>query len=118
MRAGHAGTATGAREFLAQALTMLPAGHRIGLVRAEAGFFVTAFWRGVEACELPSIIVARLTSPVRTLVVQRSPEAEWRPVARGIAVADLLASLPVWQRQPRRCVCLRPTLIERPEAGG
>ncbi len=36
-------------------------------------------------------------SPVRKLVVQRIPEAEWRPVARGIAVADLMASLPVWQ---------------------
>jgi len=107
-----------AREFLAQALTMLPAGHQIGLVRADAGFFVTTFLRCLEACELPYIIVARLTSPVRTLVVQRIPEAEWRPVARGIAVADLMAALPVWQGQQRRFVCLRHTLIERPEASG
>jgi hypothetical protein len=31
LRAGHAGTTNGAREFLAQALTMLPPGHRIGV---------------------------------------------------------------------------------------
>lgn len=56
LRAGHAGTANGVREFLAQALTMVPTGHRIGLVRADAGFFVTA----LEARDLPYIIVARL----------------------------------------------------------
>ncbi|HMS86543.1 MAG TPA: hypothetical protein PKD12_23175 [Nitrospira sp.] len=32
LQAGHAGTANGAREFLAQAPMMLPSGHRIGLV--------------------------------------------------------------------------------------
>lgn len=118
LRAGHAGTANGAREFLAQALTMLPAGHRIGLVRADAGFFVTTFLRCLEARDLPYIIVARLTSPVRKLVVQRIPEVEWRAVAPGIAVADGMASLPVWQGQCRRFVCLRQTLTERPEASG
>jgi hypothetical protein len=118
LRAGHAGTANGAREFLAQALTMLPAGHRIGLVRADAGFFVTTFLRCLEARDLPYIIVARLTSPVRKLVVQRIPEVEWRAVAPGIAVADGMASLPVWPGQCRRFVCLRQTLTERPEAGG
>lgn len=118
LRAGHAGTANGAREFLAQALTMLPMGHRIGLVRADAGFCVTAFLRALEARDLPYIIVARLTRVVRTLVIHRISEAEWRPIARGIAVADMMVALPVWQGQHRRFVCLRQTLIERPEASG
>jgi hypothetical protein len=118
LRAGHAGTANGAREFLAQALTMLPPGHRIGLVRADAGFCVTAFLTALEARDLPYIIVARLTSPVRKLVLHRIPEADWRPVARGIAVADWEASLPAWRGQARRFVCLRQTLTDRPDAGG
>jgi len=118
LRAGHAGTANGAREFLAQALTMLPPGHRIGLVRADAGFCVTAFLAALEARDLPYIIVARLTRIVRKLVVQRIPEAEWRPVARGIAVADMMATLPAWHGQPRRFVCLRQTLTDRPDASG
>lgn len=118
LRAGHAGTANGAREFLAQALTMLPAGHRIGLVRADAGFFVTAFLTALEARELPYIIVARLTPLVRKLVIHRIPETDWRPVARGIAVADVMAPLPVWRGQARRFVCLRQTLAERPDASG
>lgn len=118
LRAGHAGTANGAREFLAQALTLLPAGHQIGLVRADAGFFITAFLRFLEARDLPYIIVARLTPLVRKLVVQRIPEADWRPVARGIAVADWETSVPAWQGQVRRFVCLRQTLTERPTASG
>jgi len=118
LRAGHAGTANGAREFLAQALTMLPAGHRVGLVRADAGFFVTSFLMALETRDLPYIIVARLTPLVRKLVIHRIPESDWRPVARGIAVADMAATLPAWQGQPRRFVCLRQTLTERPDASG
>ena len=87
LRAGHAGTANGAREFLAQALAMLPLGHQIGLVRADSGFFVTAFLAALEVRELPHSIVARLTPVVRKLVINRIPEADWQAVARGIAVA-------------------------------
>ena len=65
LRAGHAGTANGAREFLAHALTMLPTGHQIGMVRADSGFFVTAFLEALEARDLPYIIVARLTPLLR-----------------------------------------------------
>jgi len=118
LRAGHAGTANGAREFLAHALTMLPVGHQIGLVRADSGFFVTTFLTALETRDLPYIIVARLTSTVRKLVIHRMPETEWRPVARGIAVADITAALPTWQGQARRFVCVRQTLSERPDASG
>lgn len=118
LRAGHAGTANGAREFLAHALTMLPTGHQIGMVRADSGFFVTAFLEALEARDLPYIIVARLTPLLRKLVVHRIAEADWRLVARGIAVADVLATLPAWRGQTRRFVCLRQTLAEHPDARG
>src|SRR4030095_10566131 len=39
MRSGNSGSANGCVEFLKQALTVLPEEHRIGLVRADAGFF-------------------------------------------------------------------------------
>jgi len=118
LRAGHAGTATGAREFLAQALTMRPAGHRIGVVRADAGFVVTSFLAALGARDLPYIIVARLTPLLRKVVVHRIAEADWRPVARGIAVADAMAALPAWRGRTRRCVGLRQALAERPAARG
>jgi len=116
--AGHAGTANGVREFLAHALTMLPAGQQIGLVRADAGFFVTTFLTALEARDLPYIIVARLTPVVRKLVLNRIPETDWQPVTRSIVVADLRATLPALRGQTRRFVCLRQTLTERPTASG
>ncbi len=94
LRAGHAETANGAREFLAQALTRLPVGHQIGLVPADTGFFVTVFLHGLEAWDLPYIIVARLTPLVRQVVIRWIPEADWRPVARGIVIADRMATWP------------------------
>lgn len=106
------------REFLAHALTRLPEGHRIGLVRADAGFCVTAFLTALEARDLPYLIVARLTPLVRKLVIHRIPEAARQPVTRGIAVADVMATLPAWRGQTRRFVCLRQTLTERPTASG
>jgi hypothetical protein len=39
LRSGNSGSANGCVEFLKQALEVLPAGQRIGLVRADAGFF-------------------------------------------------------------------------------
>ena len=108
--------ANGVREFLAQALTMLPAGHRIGLVWADSSFFVAAFLTALEARDLPYIIVARLTPLVRKLVIHRIPEADWQPVTRGIAV--VMAMLPAWRGQTHRFVCLWQTLTGRPTASG
>lgn len=96
---------------------MMPPRHRIGLVRSDAGFCVTAFLAALEVWNLLSIIVARLTRLVCKLVLHWIPETEWRPVVRGIAVADMMAALPVWQGQ-RRLGCLRQTLTEPPEARG
>src|SRR6266481_185190 len=39
LRSGNSGSANGCVEFLKQALTVLPAGQKIGLVRSDAGFF-------------------------------------------------------------------------------
>lgn len=62
---------------------MLPAGHRIGLVRADAGFCVTVFLRALETRDLPYIIVARLTPLVRKVVIHRILETDWRPYPPG-----------------------------------
>ena len=89
LRSGNSGSANGCVEFLKQALTVLPAGQRIGLVRADAGFLAKRLLEYLESQELPYIIVARLTQVVRKLVIRQIPARAWRVVARGIEVADL-----------------------------
>ena len=61
VRSGNSGSANGCVEFLKQALTVLPDGQRIGLVRADSGFFEKRLLEYLESQELPYIIVARLT---------------------------------------------------------
>ncbi len=53
LTSGHVGAVNGAREFLAQALTMLPPGHRIRSVRTDVRFFVTAFLRFLDTRDVP-----------------------------------------------------------------
>lgn len=118
LRPGKAGTANGCIEFLQQALPMLPVGHRVALVRADAGFFLTRFLTFLEHQNLPYIIMARLTPVLRRLILHRLPETAWRRVSPGIDVAECTAILPSWAGQPRRFVCLRQELRDRPHAAG
>lgn len=118
LRSGNSGSANGCVEFLRQALTVLPKGHRIGLVRADAGFFEKRLLEYLESQQLPYIVVARLTAVVRKLVIHQIASRAWRGVARGVEVADLEVSLPNWKAVKRRFVCLRQEIAERPEARG
>lgn len=88
LRAGRAGTANGCVELLTQALTLLPSGQRVALVRADAGFFLTRFLTFLESQDLPYIIMARLTPVLRRVVLHRLPETAWRRVRKGIDVAE------------------------------
>lgn len=118
LRPGKAGTANGCVELLQQALTILPAGHHVALVRADAGFFLTRFLTFLEQQDLPYIIMARFTPVLRRLILHRLPETAWRRVSQGIDVADSTVTLPSWSGQARRLVCLRQALRERPQAAG
>jgi hypothetical protein len=118
LRSGNSGSANGCVEFLKQALTVLPDGQRLGLVRADSGFFEKRLLEYLESQNLPYIIVARLTRIVRKLVIHQLPSTSWRAVARGIEVADLEVSLPNWKTVKRRFVCLRQQIAERPQASG
>jgi len=62
LRSGNSGSANGSVEFLKQALTVLPDGQQMGLVRADAGFFDKRLLEYLESQGLPYIIVARLTA--------------------------------------------------------
>ena len=108
LRSGNSGSANGCVEFLKQALMVLPDGQRIGLVRADAGFFEKRLLEYLESQELPYIIVARLTAVVRKLVLHQLPSSSWRAVARGIEVADLRSQSTELEAVKRRFVCLRP----------
>src|SRR5262250_442333 len=118
LRSGNSRSANGCVEFLRQALTLLPAEHKVALVRADAGFFEKRFLEFLESQELPYIIVAKLTPIVRRVVLHSIAQQSWRPIGPGIEVANVERSFPSWQGKSRRFVCLRQEISERPQARG
>lgn len=118
LRCGNSRSANGCVEFLRQALAVLPAEHKVALVRADAGFFEKRFLEFLERRELPYIIVAKLTPIVRRVVLHSVAQQSWRALGRGIEVANVERSFPSWQGKSRRFVCLRQEISERPQARG
>ena len=118
LRSGNSRSANGCVEFLRQALTVLPAEHKVALVRADAGFFEKWFLEFLERRELRYIIVAKLTPIVRRVVLHSIAQQSWRPIGPGIEVANVEGSFPSWQGKSRRFVCLRQEISERPQARG
>jgi hypothetical protein len=118
LRSGNSRSANGCVEFLRQGLSVLPAEHRVALVRADAGFFEKRFLEFLEDRELPYIIVAKLSPIVRRVVLHSIARENWRPIGPGIEVATVEVSFPSWQAKSRRFVCLRQQLSERPKARG
>src|SRR6266545_6671481 len=104
MRSGNSGSANGCVEFMKQAVTVVPKGHRIGLMRADAGFFEKRFLEYLESQELPYIIVARLTAVVRKLVIHRIASTAWRAVARGVEVGLRNQSAQLARRETSLCL--------------
>jgi hypothetical protein len=118
LRSGNSRSANGCVEFLRQALAVLPAEHKVALVRADAGFFEKRFLEFLESRELPYIIVAKLTPIIRRIVLHSIAQQNWRPIGPGIEVANVERSFPSWQAKSRRFVCLRQEIWQRPQARG
>ncbi len=115
---GNSRSANGCVEFLCQALTVLPAEHKVALVRADAGFFEKRLLEFLEKRELAYIVVAKLTPIVRRVVLHSIAQQSGRPIGPGIEVANVERSVPSWQGKSRRFVCLRQEISERPQARG
>src|SRR5271166_5598954 len=76
-RSGNAGASQGAAQFLSEALSLLGAQHRIRCVRADSGFYADQFLSFLEERALPYIVVARLTSYLKSRLYQLT---EWQAI--------------------------------------
>ena len=114
LRSGNTGSARGVRAFLDQALAYLPPGYRLYAVRADSGFFDASVLRDLEQRPLPYAIAVRLTRPLRNRIVGIT---SWQEFAPGLEVGELWYETYGWQA-PRRIVCIRERIAERPQARG
>ena len=112
LRPGNTACLSGAERFLQETLGRLPAGARVGLVRADSGFHAEKFLQTVEAARLSFIVALPMRSPIRALC--RHDDAAWEDTeVRGLQIQEAPA-----RGSARRLIVLRQRIEERPQAGG
>jgi hypothetical protein len=89
--------------FLKEALALLGLNLRVGLVRADSGFFDDALLSFLEAVGLPYIVVARMTRWLKRQAVQ---VRDWRELDEHYAVGSFQLELYGWKGK-RRFVVVR-----------
>ncbi len=101
--------------FPAELLARLPSYIRIGLVRADAGFFEESWLALLEKRGLAYIVVGRLYEPTRQLLRSTT---RWQPSeVAGSEVAEEFFQAWSWGRV-RRVILIRHRCAERPQAAG
>ena len=103
LRSGNAGASQGAAQFLNEALSLLGDQHRIRCVRADSGFYGDHFLSFLEERALPFIVVARLTSYLKSRLYQVS---QWQAIDKIYCVTEFHFKLWNWKTE-RRFVVVR-----------
>lgn len=115
LRAGNTRCDNNVVAFTQELLGRLPHYIRIGLVRADSGFFEEKWLQLLEGLHLPYIVVGRLVEPVRQLI---SRTTRWEKTdLPGTEIAEQLYQGWGWGCL-RRVLVVRHSRRERPDAGG
>lgn len=115
LRAGDAHTANNFYNFLEDTLDKLT-GKKVGLLRADSGFFSKEIVQYLERPErpVPYIIAARMHKPLQGLLAR---QGQWTVVDDGIEVASCLYRGQGWDKE-RRMIMVRQQIKLRPNASG
>lgn len=114
LRPGNTADTNGVSEFFLEALGFLGERHKVGLVRADAGFYDGKFFELLEGRKLSYIVGCRINGPVRNEIRQ---QRGWVTIAEGISAAEFEHQGIHWQK-PRRIVVIRQQIERRPKALG
>ena len=90
-------------QFLSEALSLIAGTHRIRCVRADSGFYGDNFLQFLEERALPYIVVARLTTYLKSRLYQIT---QWQAVDVNYSVSQFEFKLWNW-KAPRRFVVVR-----------
>ena len=106
LRSGNTGAGQGAEQFLSEALNLLGGQQRVRSVRADSGFYADKFLSFLEERALPYIVVARLTTYLKSRLYQIT---EWQALDPIYSLSEFPFKLWNWKR-PRRFVVVREQL--------
>lgn len=116
LRSGDTVSSSNVVNFLRHTLDHLPAQVRIGLVRADSGFYSLELLAELDRRGIDYIVVAKLREPWQKLC--RHAEEAWMPTeVPGIDVQEV-DSTEIHGVGGRRMIIVRHRIEQRPEAGG
>jgi len=113
LRSGDAYTSNNIEAFLDDTFEKLQ-GKRIGLFRADSGFYDKKVFHYLEQKGIDYIVAVKLYSPVQNLVASHRV---WMRLSEGIEIGEDLYQSPFWDK-PRRIVMIRQHIPSRPKATG
>lgn len=113
LRSGDAYTSNNIEAFLDDTFEKLQ-GKKIGLFRADSGFYDKKVLNYLEDKRLNYIVAVRLYAPVQQLIASHKT---WLRLGDGIEVAESIYQSPLWSK-PRRMVMVRQHIPTRPKATG
>ena len=112
LRPGNTACLSGAEPFLEETLARLPAGMRVGLVRADSGFCAERFLRALEGLDQRYIVAVPMRWRERELC--RHEDGAWSPTeVPGLGVQEVRGN-----SEGRRLIVLRQRIVDRPQGGG
>ena len=109
LRSGNTNTSNGFIEFFNESVKLLGERHKIGLVRADSGFFVGKFFDMLEDKILSFVVAVRMNPVIRSMV---GGLKNWLRVDDGIEVSEMNYQAQSW-RAPRRIIVVRQNIRER-----
>ena len=113
LRSGDSSSANNFEAFLLQTLSHLQ-NKKIGLLRADSGFYSQKIFTLLEAQATP---ISYIISCPMYVTVQRKIQNQqaWITLDEGIEIAETTYQSPTWDA-PRRLVMVRQKISERPKA--
>ena len=112
LRPGNAHTANNALAFIESTLRHLGS-KRVGLFRADSGFFDEAILRSLEGRKIDYIVSAKLTQRLQAAIAR---DARWWALETGLELAEIRYQAQGWT-VPRRIVVVRQS-VKRKTAHG
>ena len=114
LRSGNVGSAQGVVNFLLEALVLLPAKVRLRGIRADSGFFDDKFLSFLEGRKLLYVVVARLTSRLKSQLVAIK---SWTSIDDNYAVGEIRLTLFGWALSRRLVVIRERVRDDKPSLG-
>lgn len=110
LRPGNA-SCRGVCHFFNEALSFLSGRHKVGLMRADAGFYDGDFINLLEEKKIPYIIVGRKTGSLKAAIEGLT---QWLAVDKEFAVSEFEYKCQTWKKR-RRFVAVRQKLPSKTE---